>query len=197
MSRKFHAATLAFTLIVCALFASLPAQARNNFKRDHLTEQEADLVREAQALDKRTDVFIRAAERRLQAVNGTASAAATPSKKAEKDMEKWGPLPKGTRPELLEDFAKILDEAINNIDDVAARDAKNPLVPKALRKLASAVNDFLPQINTLRAQARDGEELAALEDALENMQQITAAANRLPAPTETKDKNEKKAKSKR
>lgn len=193
MFRKFHAAAFAIALTICALFASLPAQALNNLKRDHLTEQEADLVREAQALDKRTDVFIRAAQRRLQAINGTAAVADT-SKQAQKEMEKWGPLPKGTRPELLEDFAKILDEAINNIDDVAARDAKNPLVPKALRRLASAVNDFLPQINTLRAQARDGEELSALEDALENMQQITEAANRLPAPTETKDKNEKKAK---
>jgi hypothetical protein len=161
-------------------------------KRDHLTEQEVELVRDAQELDKRTDVFIRAAERRLQAINDPAGAAA--SKQFQKEMEKWGPLPKGTRAELLTDFAKILDEAINNIDDVAARDAKNPLVPKALRRLAAAVNDFLPQINALRAQARDGEELSALEDALDNMQQITEAAKRLPPPVE-KEKNEKKAKS--
>ncbi|HEY0322395.1 MAG TPA: hypothetical protein VGC66_15670 [Pyrinomonadaceae bacterium] len=182
-----------FALVICTLFTSLHAHARNNPKRDHLTEQEADLVREAQELDKRTDVFIRAAERRLQAINGT-PIAATSSKQAQKDLDKWGPLPKGTRSELLGDFAKILDEAINNIDDVAARDAKNPLVPKSLRKLASAVNSFAPQINTMRAQARDGEELSALEDALENMQQITEAATRLPPPTEKKDKNEKKEK---
>jgi hypothetical protein len=189
MLRKFHAAVI--VLAICTLFASLPAHALNNPRRDHLTEQEADLVREAQELDKRTDVFIRAAERRLQAVNGTPAVVAVPSKQAQKELDKWGPLPKGTRSELLGDFAKILDEAINNIDDVAARDAKNPLVQKALRRLASAVNDFLPQITTLRAQARDGEELAALEDALDNMQQITEAAKRLPPPTETKDKNKK------
>ena len=191
MFRKFPA--VIFALALCALLASLPAHARNNPRRDHLTEQEVELVREAQELDKRTDVFIRAAERRLQAINGTPAVAS--SKQAQKDMEKWGPLPKGTRAELLADFAKILDEAINNIDDVAARDSKNPLVPKALRKLATAVKDFLPQINTLRAQARDGEELSALEDALDNMQQITEAATHLPPPTETKDKNEKKTKS--
>ena len=188
MLGKSHAAI--FALLICALLTSLPAHALTAPKRDHLTEQEVELVREAQALDKRTDVFIRAAERRLQAIGGTA-AAATSSKQAQKDADKWGPLPKGTRAELLGDFAKILDEAINNIDDVAARDTKNPLVPKALRKLASAVNNFLPQISSMRSQSRDGEELSALEDALENMQQIKEAANRLPPPSEKKDKDKK------
>lgn len=188
MSRKFYAAV--FTLLVFTLLTSLPAQALTGPKRDHLTEQEADLVREAQALDKRTDVFIRAAERRLQAIN-PAIIPTTSTKQAQKEMDTWGPLPKGTRAELLNDFAKILDEAITNIDDVAARDAKNPLLPKALRKLASAVEGFASQINSLRAQSRNGEELAALEDALENMQQITAAVKRLPPPAEKKDKNKK------
>jgi hypothetical protein len=184
MFRNFYATACA--VIIFALLASLPAQAHNSPKRDHLTEQEADLVREAQALDKRTEVFIRACERRLQAIGGVSDA--IPSKQMQKEMDKWGPLPKGTRAELLNDFSKILDEAINNIDDVAARDMKNPLVPKALRRLAAAVNSFLPQINSLRAQSRDGEELAALEDALDNMQQISEAANRLPPPEEKKDK---------
>jgi hypothetical protein len=53
------------------------------------------------------------------------------------------------------------------------------------------VDSFVPQINNLRAQARDGEELAALEDALDNMQQIMEAAKRLPPPAEKKDKNKK------
>ena len=188
MLRKIFTSWLA--LMIFAALASLPAQARSlNAKREHLTEQEIELVREAQVLDKRTDVFIRAAERRLQVINGSTATAS--SKQAQKDMDKWGPLPKGSRSELLSDFSKILDEAINNIDDVAARDAKNPLVPKALRKLASAVSNFLPQINSMRATARDGEELSALEDALEHMQQITEAANRLPPPTEKKDKSKK------
>lgn len=191
MFRKLFTAGFAF--IIAALLISLPAHARNNTKRDHLTEQEVELVRDAQALDKRTDVFIRAAERRLQAINDPAAAAS--SKQIQKEMEKWGPLPKGTRSELLTDFAKILDEAINNIDDVAARDAKNPLVSKSLRKLAAAVNTFLPQISAMRNSARDGEELAALEEALENMQQITEAANRLPPPTEDKKGKNKKDKS--
>lgn len=190
MFRKLYAA--GFALILAAFLSSLPANARNNTKRDHLTEQEVELVREAQALDKRTEVFIRAAERRMQAINDPAAAAS--SKQIQKEMDKWGPLPKGTRAELIADFAKILDEAINNIDDVAARDAKNPLVAKSLRKLAAAVSAFQPQINTMRGSARDGEELAALEESIENMQQITEAASRLPPPTEDKKGKDKKEK---
>lgn len=193
MFRRYY--TPGFALIIATLLASLPADARScNAKRDHLTEQEVELVRDAQALDKRTDVFIHACERRLMAINGTTAAVAT-TKQAQKELEKWGPLPKGTRAELLSDFAKILDEAITNIDDVAARDANNPLIAKSLRKLAAAVNGFLPQINSMRASARDGEELAALEEAMDNMQQITEAAKRLPPPSEEKKDKNKKEKS--
>ncbi len=190
MFRRISAAI--FILIISTLSATI-SEAGDRHKRDHLTEQEVELVREAQQLDKRTEVFIHACERRLQAINGTATQQS--AKQAQKEMDKWGSLPKGTRAELLADFAKILDEAINNIDDVAARDAKNPLIPKALRKLAAACNAFLPQINAMRSQSRDGEELAALEDALDQMQQITEAANRLPPPSEKKDKSKKKPKS--
>ena len=43
-------------------------------KRDHLTPQEVDLVKEAQALDKRIDVFIKAAERRVMVINNSSAA---------------------------------------------------------------------------------------------------------------------------
>jgi hypothetical protein len=39
-------------------------------QRDHLTQQEVDLVKEAQILDKRIDVFIKAAERRMMVITG-------------------------------------------------------------------------------------------------------------------------------
>jgi hypothetical protein len=91
----------------------------NAQQRDHLTEQEVDLVKEAQALDKRVDVFIKAAERRMMVINNSAGANA---KQLKKDSERWGELPTGSRAELVSDIAKILDEAITNIDDVSARD---------------------------------------------------------------------------
>ena len=58
--------------LLCVLFvgSSFPSQASTLQKRDHLTQQEVDLVKEAQILDKRIDVFIKAAERRVMVING-------------------------------------------------------------------------------------------------------------------------------
>ncbi|MEA2175219.1 MAG: hypothetical protein QOD00_2811 [Blastocatellia bacterium] len=155
--------------------------------RDHLTEQEMDLVREAQALDKRTAVFIRAIERRLLVITDPTAAAA--SKQVQKETEKWGELPKGTRAELLSDIAKILDEAITNIDDVSERDDKNPLLPKSLRLLSAAATRFIPQLTPMRDQAKEEGERESLEQALESAQSIIEAANKLPPEVKTKGKN--------
>src|ERR1051325_2388076 len=119
-------------------FAS-PATAQT---RDHLTPQEVDLVKEAQVLDKRIDIFIKAANRRLLVLNGGAATPAN-TKQAKKDAELWGELPTGSRAELVSDIARILDEAITNIDDVSSRDERNPLIPKSLRKLAQSVNTIM------------------------------------------------------
>ena len=173
-------------LLTLALAVSLPLiTAAQTGAREHLTPQEVDLVKEAQILDKRVEVFIKAAERRLQALNATP---APVSKKAQKDSEKWGELPTGSRAELLNDLAKILDEAINKIDDVSARDEKNVLIPKALRKLSAAATGFLPQLNALGAQTKDQEERAAIDQSIENAQSIIEAANRLPPPANKKEK---------
>jgi hypothetical protein len=154
--------------------------------RDHLTEQEMDLVREAQALDKRTAVFIRAIERRLLAITDPTAAS---SKQVQKETEKWGELPKGTRAELLSDIAKILDEAITNIDDVSERDDKNPLLPKSLRLLSAAATRFITQLAPMREQATEEGERESLAQALESAQSIIEAANKLPPEVKTKGKS--------
>src|SRR5688572_22583886 len=86
-------------------------------KRDHLTQQEVDLVKEAQILDKRIDVFIKATERRLMVINGSTAANA---KQLKKDAERWGELPTGSRAELVADIARILDEASSARDPVGS-----------------------------------------------------------------------------
>lgn len=156
--------------------------------RDHLTPLEVEQVRLAQILDKRIEVFIKVAERRLLLLTDPNAAS---NKQVQKDVEKWGELPKGTRAELFTDISKILDEAITNIDDVAARDANNRLLPKALRKLAAASTRFIAQLTPMREQAKGETEREALEGALENAQSIIEAANRLPP--EVKEKNKGKA----
>jgi hypothetical protein len=154
-------------------------------QRDHLTPQEVDLVKEAQILDKRIDVFIKAAERRLMVLNGTQ---ATNAKQLKKDSELWGELPTGSHAELIGDIARILDEAITNIDDVSTRDERNPLIAKALRRLAQAVNNIMSQVAPFRDRARSEAEVASLELLNEDAQQILEAAKKLPPEVEKKAK---------
>ena len=174
---------LAFALVVCTGFLAQAATPQ----RDHLTAQEVDLVKEAQALDKRIDVFIKAAERRLMVINNTSAANA---KLLKKDSALWGDLPTGSRAELVGDIARIFDEAITNIDDVSARDERNPLIAKSLRKLATAVNTIVGQLKPLATEAKSDAEVASFELLNEDAQSILEAANKLPP--EVVDKKAKK-----
>ncbi|HKR02881.1 MAG TPA: hypothetical protein VJT09_19540, partial [Pyrinomonadaceae bacterium] len=141
MKRKPFAAVLTAAALLALCCATLAAFARSPMARDYLTAKEVERVKEAQILDKRIEVFIKAAERRLLVLTG-ASATAGSGKQVQKEAERWGDLPQGTRAELIMDIANILDASITNIDDVAARDEHHPLLAKALRKLADAVTRF-------------------------------------------------------
>jgi hypothetical protein len=157
--------------------------------RDHLTDQETELVRFHQELDKRIEVFIRAIDRRFAIINGSAQPTA---KKLVKDEPEWGEVPRGTRAELLGDIAGILDEAITNIDDVSRRDEKNPLISRSMRKLTSSANGYLNQLAALRNQTKDADELAAIEAAEDNANEVIQVGNKLPPPAPESDKKKKK-----
>ena len=175
-------------LLLTAVLTLASASASTAFQsRDHLTEQEIELVKDAQVLDKRIDVFIKAADRRLLVLNGTGTATDTASaKQLKKDSESWGELPTGSRAELIGDIAKILDEAITNIDDVSARDEKNPLIPKALRKLAAAASRIVEQLKPAEAQAKGEAELSSFDQLAENADAIIQAASKLAPPAAEK-----------
>ena len=175
------------TLVTLALVLCVVVVAQA--QREHLTPQEIDLVKEAQVLDKRIDVFIKAAERRLLVINNAAGSAAN-AKQLKKDSERWGELPTGSRAELVGDIARIFDEAITNIDDVSARDERNPLIAKSLRKLATSVNTILGQLKPLSVDAKSDAEIASFELLNEDAQSILEAANKLPP--EVVDKKAKK-----
>ena len=182
--RDAHAVAPLLLLLLVILCGAAPDT--RALARDFLTPKEEDLVKEAQILDKRVEVYIKAAERRLQMLTGQA---APVDKKSQKDSEKWGELPTGTRTELIMDIANILDAAVTNIDDVALRDEKNALIPKALRKLAAAATRFQPQVASLGQQTQVVSERRALEQVQINIQEILEAAGRLPAEEEKKKKN--------
>ena len=168
------------------LLASLYITTAAAPQRDHLTPLEVDRVKEAQILDKRIEVFIKATERRLMVLNGTQPAN---TKQLKKDAELWGDLPTGSQAELIGDISKILDEAITNIDDVSSRDERNPLIGKSLRRLAQAVNNITTQLAPFRDKAKTDAELASLEMLSEDAEQILAAVKKLPPEVEKKGKS--------
>ncbi len=182
--------TRSLLTLLLALFVgpTFLAKATTLQKRDHLTPQEVDLVKEAQALDKRIEVFIKAVERRMMVINNTGTANA---KQLKKDSERWGELPTGSRAELVGDIARIFDEAITNIDGVSERDERNPLISKSLRKLAQSVNTIMAQLKPLATQAKSEAEVASFALLDEDAQSILEAANKLPPETEKKAKKNK------
>ena len=174
--RAAFASLLFSAILIHYLFPAAPMA--RPAQREHLTPQEIELVRDTQELDRRTDVFIKAVERRVLLLTDPPAA----EKQAQKDAEKWGELPKSTRTQLFSDIARILDEAVTNIDDAAVRSPKSSLLPKSLRKLADACARFLPQLTPMRDRAQDELERDRLEQAIENAQEVVGAANKLPPP---------------
>jgi hypothetical protein len=166
-SRLGRTAPLLFAL---CLLLSLAAQAAAQ-RREHLTPEEIELIRDNQVLDDRTNVFIKAAERRMLAVTNPSESA----KNAAKEKEKWGEL-KGTREQFFYDIGKILDEAVVNIDDSAEHNPDSPLLRKSLFMLSQAAARILPELTRLRAGVESESEADQLDRAIETAQEINDAA---------------------
>jgi hypothetical protein len=161
-------------LIIGLILVSLTvvfAEARQTQKRDHLTEKEDELVREFQEIDKRVEVYIKAADRRLQVL---ANPAVTQKKK---DDGTWGPLPTGTNLELLQDYKRILEETEDKLDDLLNRDTPPPGLEKALSKFKEAATRQIPQLRALAAQLKEKSEQRALAEAIEEAETVTKASS--------------------
>ena len=163
--RQRPAASLLTVVLVALIAFALAPVARvgaQRSQRDHLTAQEVELVRDAQELDARTTVFIKAVERRMRVINGQ-----TPE-----DAKSVTVGYKST--------AEI-DEAIENIDDTAQHNPKSPLLHKSVRKLSDAATRWLAQLTPMRDTVSDKSEREQLELAIDNAQQVVEAAKKLPA----------------
>ena len=84
--KRLACACLAFLLTLVLLDS---ARSATPFfpSRDYLTPQEVDLVKDAQVLDKRIDIFIKAAERRFQVLGVQITTIAT-TKQSQKQAQK-------------------------------------------------------------------------------------------------------------
>ena len=180
-----------FLILLLAAYCSLPAvQAQ---RRDHLTAAEVELVRDAQQIDERMRIFVKAINRRFLVLKSDAP----PSKQIEKGSDKWGDLPTGTRQQLFIDIEKLLDEAISKIDDVASRDAGSDFFPAAVHVLADGAKEFLPQLKSEFDRAADEKEKGAIIGAIDYCNQIIEASAKVKreVPKEIKKRKEKENKS--
>ncbi len=180
---------IAFAAIVLLITAA-PATADAQ-RRDYLTDEEIEIVREAQQIDERIGVLVRAVDRRMSVIGlGTA-----PAGKPVKEKDIWGPTPAGTRAELLSDIKRIIQKAIDDIDNLAARpdsavinedEGKKPKDPKALfakavRTLGSAASRYRPIFNDELSKTEVKVERGILLDIVESCDQIIEAVAKLPA----------------
>ena len=196
-----------FGTIVAAVVAAFlligPVSTASAQRRDFLTEQEVEIVREAQDIDQRIEVLVRMIDRRFHAlgvnVNGW--------KDAGKVTDSWGELPTGTRTQLLNDIKRILQKAVDDIDNLAAnpnaapaRDKSDPNArrnakkdpqrfPIAVRNLAAAAERYMTPLKTELDRSADELEKGSIIDSIEFSEQIIAAVGKLPPPEPKKSKN--------
>jgi hypothetical protein len=175
--RHLTRVSLPIILTVC-----LTASLRSAPKKEYFTEDEIDLVRDAQELSARVPTYIKLAERRLIFLGLMEKSAQQIEKerkekeKREKDQKKGvdtratankapiddtSYLDNFTRAELLRGYIQALEEVTTNIDD--AYNSKLD-VRDSLEDLAKFVRDTLPLLEKFRPR-NNGEKLA-LEDAV-------------------------------
>lgn len=174
--------TFFFALFFFAIAAAPETSAQ---KRDYMTDAESELVRDAQEIDSRINVIVKMIDRRFAIVNNETF-------KGEKNAEKWGEPPSGSRLELLSDINKLLQKAVDDIDDVAAHNRMDSkLFPKAMRNLSEASSRYLPQLKSVYDKAPDQKEKGLIMGATELCEQIIEASSKIPKDIPKEDKKKK------
>lgn len=183
---KYFNLRLTFYFLAACFCLTLffPSQA-NAQRRDYLTEAEIELVRDAQAIDQRISVLTKAIDRRFAVLKNDTS------KFSDKETGKWGELPKGSRFQLLLDVEKILQKAVDDIDDVASRNMDSKLFPKAMSKLTASCQEYLPQFKTFLDSSKDEKERGAILGSIDNCNAIIEASAKVPKEP-TKEEKKKK-----
>ena len=115
-------------------------------------------------------MFLRAAERRLLVLTNPEA------KQKKKEEELWGPLPTGSRLELLQDYRRILEELEEKLDDTLNLDPRNPLLKKSLKKAKEGATGHLTELRTLTSRLTDRAEQKALALAIEEAERVAAAS---------------------
>ncbi len=173
--------TASIGLFICVSFVDADGQ-----RRDYMTDEEIELVRDNQEMDLRMSVLVRMIDRRFEVLN---IGVGTSNEKTRKS-EEWGPPPTGTRLQLITDIRELLRKAAEDLDLAVDRDA-NALKPETksgkifgdgVRKLEHAAIRYLPVLEQAAETPESEAERGQLLNAAELCEEIIAAARRLPAP---------------
>jgi hypothetical protein len=181
-----HLAKVSFAVILAASLAtSLPAA-----KKEYFTEDEIDLIRDAQELNARVQTYFKLAERRLIFL-GIMEKSAQQIEKERKEKEKREKEQKKTvdtratankapiddtsyldnfsPAELLRGYIQALEEVTVTIDDTYSRKLD---VRDSLEDLSKFVRDTQPLLEKFKP--KNESERLALEDAVEKAKQTAA-----------------------
>jgi hypothetical protein len=157
-----------------------------------MTDAEIELVRDAQDIDARVDVLMKMIDRRFAVLKLDVGGAKVPNK----ETDKWGPAPEGTRMDILDDIRKLLDKAIDDIDDTAMHPNKSIPDPKrsdkqklkdearfpnSVKNLAAAAKRYQPALKSLLDKTQDEREKGLILGAIDSCDEIIAAVTKLPA----------------
>jgi hypothetical protein len=192
-----HLSLVTFLFVICHL-SLLTTYAQ----RDYFTAEEVEMIRDAQQIDTRIDTLVKIIDRRFAAAGIEVGGA----KISAKDADKWGTLT-GTHSDYLFDIKRILQKAIDDIDNLAERPDsmvieapdpkdKNPkkppsfgdLFPKAVRKLAAAAERYKGPLNNALTATKDEKDRGSILDSIDMCDEIiTSVAKLSSAPKPAKN----------
>jgi hypothetical protein len=176
-------------LLFPLVFALLAPEAASQ-RRDYLSEEEIEIIRQSQDIDVRIEVLVRMIDRRFAALEVPVQGWTPPAKA----IADWGQAPTGTRLELLSDVKKLLQKAIDDIDNLSANPSaarirekgdrqarKDPQrLPNAVRSLAAAARRYIGPLKAEIEKTDNGREKGLMMDAIDMCEQIIEAAGKVP-----------------
>jgi hypothetical protein len=183
MKRSPISPIFVFTIVALAAALFLSSLSASAQRRDYMTEEEIEQVRNNQDIDLRIAVLVRMIDRRFNVlgieVNGW--------KERDRDAGRWGQPPTGTRLQLISDIRQLLDKAIDDLDVIVQRNedaltqnkTTGRLFPKAVKTLEAAARRYLPMLIDEAAKAADERERGQLLNSAELCEQIIEAAGNL------------------
>jgi len=161
-------------------------------QRDYFSPEEIEVVRDAQQIDTRIAALTHVIDRRFASLKVDVKAPPF------KESSDWGTAPGGTRLELLLDIKRVLEKAVDDIDNLSERptsmvemdtgDKKKKkaegfteLFPRAVRQLAAAAQRYEPALKAQLDISQDPAEKGSILNSLEFCDEIIASVAKLPA----------------